>query len=190
MLYKKHSFRYLVGKGWESTRELKCIHSYLCYPTTCEKGHVNVSQSTGAPQGKMSVDAFTLTIQVAHWTLAGKGMSAMAKFQASPSVQFFGHHARSLRVISVPTILQGPRCHELRGVLPACPRPQGPSVPPPNSYALAPLPVDSSAPLVICYLQVLLFVSISVPAGNKEHTLTRIPVREFLMSRVYLQRCG
>lgn len=104
-------------------------------------------------------------------------MTAMAEFQASASAQFFGHRARSLGVISVPTILQGAMTF-VKSSLPA--QPQGPSVPPPDSCALTPPPVHSSASLVSFYRQVLLFVSVRVPAGNKEHTLTRIPVGEFL----------
>ena len=48
----------------------------------------------------------------------------------------------------------------------------------------------SSAPLVIFYLFILLFVSVSIPERDKGHTLSEITVGEFLNKESILKGVG
>ena len=158
----------------ESAWQLRCIHSYLSFQTS-EKGHGKVAEMTGAPWRATSQHRCSLhphdPSSAPAWA-AGAGAGRQHHFPVAfcpigcwlcqePQSPQFPHPSRS----QIPRLLRSPPCQPLS---------------PPPTLLKHPLCCfrHSSAPPIIFYLFVLLFVSVSIPTRNKGHILTGITVGE------------
>lgn len=154
-----------------------CVLLPVLPDPVCEGPCEPCTQHREFPAGKCpnTGAAFTPIIRQPKWPTGTRNTKQHQALRFRSSL-FPGHRASSLRVISGPTIVPGPRSHNLWEALPACPRPQEQGSPPAESYGTGTRSPARGTSEPIGYLPwwVLLFASTSHPAGNKEqHALSR-----------------